>query len=159
MSFLNVKIMLLFYIISRYDTSIWFTSVAKMMWTCFPQIDRKGLSNVLNCFLTVKTYQGQIIQIFVLRFLLVQSCTYETGWCFVCTIKLLSTCFFQITNLKKLKIFCAFRAAFGKQSNPETLKFLLVCFALTCKLILMERSVSHNETDIQKISNEKKTIK
>jgi hypothetical protein len=76
MSFLNVKIMLLFYIISRYDTSIWFTSVAKMMWTCFPQIDRKGLSNVLNCFLTVKTYQGQIIQIFVLRFLLVQSCTY-----------------------------------------------------------------------------------
>ena len=105
MSFLNVKIMLLFYIISRYDTSIWFTSVAKMMWTCFPQIDRKGLSNVLNCFLTVKTYQGQIIQIFVLRFLLVQSCTYETGWCFVCTIKLLSTCFFQITNLKNWKYF------------------------------------------------------
>lgn len=60
---------------------------------------------------------------------------------------------------KKLKIFCAFRAAFGNQSNPETLKLLLVCFALTCKLILMERSVSHNETDIQKISNKKKTIK
>jgi len=72
--------------------------------------------------------------------------------------KLLSTCFFQITNLK-LKTFCAFRATFGKQSNPETLKLLLVCFALTCKLILMERSVSHNETDIQKISNKEKNYK
>jgi len=60
---------------------------------------------------------------------------------------------------KKLKTFCAFRAAFGKQSNPETLKLLLVCFALTCKLILMERSVSHNETDIQKISNKEKNYK
>ena len=108
-------------------------------------------------FFTVKTYQNQII-IFSLRFLLAQSCTYGAGWCFVCTIRLLSTCCFQVASLGKLKIFCAFRAAFGKQSNPETLKFLLVCFALTCKLILMERSVSHNETDIQKISNEKKTI-
>jgi len=60
---------------------------------------------------------------------------------------------------KKLKIFCAFRAAFGKQSNPETLKLLFVCFALNCKLILMERSVSHNETDIQKYQTRKKTIK
>merc|ERR1712080_438695 len=60
---------------------------------------------------------------------------------------------------KKLKIFCAFRAAFGKQSNPETLKWLPVCFALTCKLILMECSVSHNETDIQKISKKKKNYK
>lgn len=60
---------------------------------------------------------------------------------------------------KKLKTFCAFRAAFGKQSNPETLKLLLVCFALTCKLILMERSVSHNETDILKYQTEKKNYK
>ena len=69
----------LFYIISRYATSFWFSAVAKMMWCIFPydvisiwcnfhmmyfpydvfsiwcehifpQIDREGLSNVLNCF-------------------------------------------------------------------------------------------------------------
>jgi len=155
MSFLNVKIMLLFYrIISQYDASIWLTSLPKMMCTYFPQIDEKRIVKcVENCFSLLKPVKVKFLRYFSLRFLLVQSCTYGTGWCFVCTIKLLSTCFFQITNLKKLKIFCAFRAAFGKQSNPETLKLLFVCFALTCKLILMERSVSHNETDIQKISN------
>ena len=79
-------------------------------------------------FFTVKTYQNQII-IFSLRFLLAQSCTYGAGWCFVCTIRLLSTCCFQVASLGKLKIFCAFRATFGKYSNPETLKLLLVCFA------------------------------
>jgi len=160
MSFLNVKIMFkLFYIISRYDTSIWFTSVAKMTWTCFPQIDRKGLSNVLTCFLTVKTYQGQIIQIF---FFEISSRSILYIWNrLVLRVHHQTTFNMFLPNYKskKLKIFCAFRAAFGKQSNPETLKFLLVCFALTCKLILMERSVSHNETDIQKISNKKKTIK
>lgn len=158
MSFLHVKIMLLFYIISRYDTSIWFTSVAKMMSTCFPQIDRKGLSNVLNCFLTVKTYQGHIIQIF---FFEISSRSILYIWKPAGAQCAPSNYFQHVSSkLQKLKIFCAFRAAFGKQSNPETLKLLLVyCFALTCKLILMERSVSHNETDIQKISNEKKTIK
>ena len=126
----------------------------------FHRLIEKDCQMCWELFFTVETCQGQIFKIFFFEISsLFQSCTYGTGWCFVCTIKLLSTCFFQITNLKKLKIFCAFRAAFGKQSNPETLKWLPVCFALTCKLILMECSVSHNETDIQKISNKKKTIK
>ena len=141
MSFLHVKIMLLFYIISRYDTSIWFTSVAKMMSTCFPQIDRKGLSNVLNCFLTVKTYQGHIIQIFFFE-ISSRSILYIWNQLVLCA----PSNYFQhvSSKLQKLKIFCAFRAAFGKQSNPETLKLLLVCFAQTCKLILMECSVNHH---------------
>ena len=126
MSFLNVKIMFkLFYIISRYDTSIWSTSVAKMMWTCFPQIDRKGLSNVLNCFLTVKTYQGQIITIFFFE-ISSHSILYIWNQLVLSAPSDYFQRFFQITNLKNT--FCAFRAAWGKQSIPETLKFLLVPF-------------------------------
>ena len=69
-----------------YNLKIWqiiLTSqnVAKMMWTYFLRIARKGLSSMFDCFLTVKAYQGQSITIFVLRFLLIQSYTYETIWC------------------------------------------------------------------------------
>ena len=106
MSFLHVKIMLLFYIIiSQYGTSIWLASVPKMMCTYFPQIDRKGLSNVLDCFSLLKPVKVKFLRYFSLRFLLIQSCTYGTGWCFVCATKILSTCFFQITNLKNWKYF------------------------------------------------------
>jgi len=129
MSFLNVKIMLLFYIISRYGTSIWPSLVVKMMWTYFPQIDRKGLSNVLNCFLTVKTYQGQIITIFFFE-ISSRSILYIWNWLVLCVHHQTTfNMFLPNYKSKKLKIFCAFRAAFGKQSNPETLKLLLVCFA------------------------------
>ena len=47
----------------------------------FSTIARKGLSSMFDCFLTVKAYQGRSITIFVLRFLLIQSYTYETIWC------------------------------------------------------------------------------
>ena len=98
--------MLLFYIISRYDASIWHSSVAKMMWTCFPQIDRKGLSNVLNCFLTVKKpIKVKLLRYFSLRFLLVQSCTYGTSWCFVRTIKTTFNMFLPNYKSKNWKYF------------------------------------------------------
>jgi len=144
-----------------YNLKIWqiiLTSqnVAKMMWTYFLRIDRKGLSNMFDCFLTVKAYQGQIITIFFFE-ISSHSILYIWNQLVLSAPSDYFQRFFQITNLKNT--FCAFRAAWGKQSIPETLKFLLVCFASTCKLILMERSVSHNETDIQKISNKKKTIK
>jgi len=163
MSFLNVKIMLLFYrIISRYDASIWFTSLPKMMCTYLFSTDwwEKDCQMCWELFFTVETCQGQIFKICFLWDFFSFSILYIWNWLVLCVHHQTTfNMFLPNYKSKKLKIFCAFRAAFGKQSNPETLKWLPVCFALTCKLILMECSVSHNETDIQKISNKKKTIK
>ena len=109
MSFLNVKIMLLFYIISRHGTSLGpkglnFGPGDVDMFSTDCQ-----LSYGLNCFFTVKPIKVKT-RYFALKFLLVQSCTYETSWCFVHH----QTTFNMFLPNYKLKIFCAFRATLGK---------------------------------------------
>ena len=113
-----------------YNLKIWqiiLTSqnVAKMMWTYFLRIARKGLSSMFDCFLTVKAYQGQSITIFFFE-ISSHSILYIWNHLVPSAPSDYFHHFFQITNLKNT--FCAFRAAWGKQSIPETLKFLLVPF-------------------------------
>ena len=125
MSFLNVKIMLLFYIISRHGTSLGpkglnFGPVDVDMFSTDCQ-----LSYGLNCFFTVKTYQGQD-KIFCFE---ISSCPILYIW------NQLVLCappnYFQHVSSKlQTENILRFQGHFWQRSNPETLKlFALLWFA------------------------------
>ena len=121
-----------------YNLKIWqiiLTSqnVAKMMWTYFLRIDRKGLSNMFDCFLTVKAYQGQIITIFFFE-ISSHSILYIWNQLVLSAPSDYFQRFFQITNLKK-HILC-FQGRLRQTKYPWDPKIstCLLCFDLQANL-------------------------
>ena len=126
MSFLNVKIMLLFYIISKdmahhLGRKGW--TLVLLMWTCFLQIVNCHMGYIV--FFTVKTYQGQD-KIFCFE---ISSCPILYIW------NQLVLCappnYFQHVSSKlQTENILRFQGYFWQRSNPETLKlFALLWFA------------------------------